>query len=158
MSDVVFTPTGDKTMATTILSASSKGSLERIRLSALQRYYLRRAHPASLFIDGAALTWIVYYFWNHLWVEALLVLVISRIIANIISFRANVDELAQTGLGKMALLHLQPVNLTVQLIGVVGLFYGLWTHEVKVILAGLSIIFLGHLIGWHRVDRRFDLG
>jgi hypothetical protein len=144
-------------MATTVIQASGMGVLERPRLSALQRYYVRRSHPASLFIEAAGLGWVVYFFWNHLWAEALLVLVFSRLIANVVSFRANIDALVQTGVGQIALLHIQPINWFVQLVGVVALFYGIWTHEAKMILAGLSVLFLGHLIGWHRVDRHFEL-
>lgn len=144
-------------MATTVIQASAAGVLDRPRLSVIQRYYLRRAHPASLFVEAAGISWIVYYFWNHLWVEALLVLLFSRVIANIVAFRSNPDDLAQSVLGRIVLLHTQPVNMFVQLVGLVGFFYGVWTHEVKVLLAGISIVMLGHIVGWHRVDRRFEL-
>ena len=144
-------------MATTVIQTSTAGVLERPRLSTLERYYLRRSHPASLFIEAAGLVWVVYYFWNHLWMEALLVLIFSRLIANVVSFRASTEALYQTGLGRIALLHLQPVNWSIQLIGIISTFYGIWTHEGKMILAGLSVVFLGHLIGWHRVDRHFEL-
>ena len=144
-------------MATTVIQSGATAVLERPRLTVLQRYYLRRAHPASLFIETAGLVWVVYFFWNHLWVEALLTLVISRLIANVVSFRASTEALMQTALGRIALLHVQPTNWFIQLLGVIGVFYGVWTHEAKVILAGLSVVFLGHLIGWHRVDRHFEL-
>lgn len=144
-------------MATTVIQASSAGVLDRPHLTALDRYFLRRAHPTSLFVEAAGISWVVHFFWNHLWVEALLVFLFTRIIANIVAFRSNPEALAQSGLGRIALLHAQPVNMLVQLVGGFGFFYGLWTHEVKVILGGISIVMLGHLIGWHRVDRHFEL-
>ncbi len=144
-------------MATTVIQTSVAGVLDRPRLSLVQSYFVRRSHPASLFVEAAGASWIIYFFWNHLWVESLLVLLFSRVIANFIAFRANPEVLAQSSVGRIALLHAQPINMLIQLVGLVGFFYGLWTHEVKVILMGISIVMLGHLVGWHRVDRHFEL-
>lgn len=143
-------------MATTIIQTSGTvGTVPRI--TGFQRYILRRSHPTSLFIEAAGLLWVVFFLWNHLIVEALLVLVFSRLIANVIAFRSNTDAIAQTVLGRIALLHLQPVNMLVQIVGTLATLYGVWMHEGRIILAGLTAILLGHLIGWARVDRRLEL-
>ena len=146
-------------MATTIMQASGMTSsvVERSKITGFQRYILRRSHPASIFIEAIGYIWVIFYLWNQLVVEAILALLFSRLIANIIAFRADTDALAQTSLGRIAMLHLQPFNMLVQLLGVVGLAYGLWSHETRAILAGVSIMLLGHLVGWARVDNRFEL-
>lgn len=57
---------------------------------------------------------------------ALAVVVWSGILGGLSTAKTNERTLAQTLLGKIMLLHLHPVNLTVQLAGFVVLFYGIW--------------------------------
>lgn len=146
-------------MATTIIQTSgmTSSASERVKMTGLQRYILRRSHPTSIFIEAVGYIWVAFYLWNHLAVEAILALLFSRLIANVVAFRADTDALAQTSVGRIALLHLQPLNMLVQLAGLVGIVYGLWGRETRTILAGLSIMLLGHLVGWAGVDKRFKL-
>jgi hypothetical protein len=127
------------------------------RLGGLERYVLRRAHPVSIFIDTVGLIWFIYYLWMNLWQEAVAVLIFARLCANAATVRAHSDRLSQTILGKIALLHLHPVNLFLQIVGTAVAIDGVWTHRSMVILAALSLILLGHLQGWPQVDRRFEL-
>jgi len=69
----------------------------------------------------------------------------------------NYAAVATSWLGRVALLHLHPINVTLQSIGAVALIYGLWSHEAQTILAGGSLIFLGHCWGWRDVDERLEL-
>jgi hypothetical protein len=69
-----------------------------------------------------------------------------------------VRVLAQTVLGRLGLLHLEGSNLILQVAGLVVLLYGLWSHEVRMLLAGISVILLGHTQGWSRVDPRLGSG
>jgi hypothetical protein len=38
------------------------------------------------------------------------------------------------------------------MVGFALLLYGLWMHSTIDIMAATSIIFLGHMWGWHRVN------
>jgi hypothetical protein len=65
--------------------------------------------------------------------------------------KANTEALAETVLGKMALLHLQPVNLLVQLTGTVFTVIGLLARDGLTIMAGITLIYAGHFYGWSKV-------
>lgn len=71
-------------------------------------------------------------------------------------WNADPEKMAETTLGKIALLHLHPFNLITQSIGLVPLVYGIWIHSVETILAGLSLVLLGHIVGWSKVDSKFS--
>ncbi len=49
-------------------------------------------------------------------------------------------------------LHLHPVNLLVQVLGGCLLIYAVWMHSAVYIMAASSIILIGHLWGWHKVN------
>ncbi len=146
-------------MSTTVIKSTaviSGSTFSRTGLSAFERYVVRRAHPSGIFIETAGLMWAVYFLFSHLWVEALMTAILTRLIATAATYRANPDALAETALGKIALLHLHPVNAVVQLAGIAGLAYGVWAHETRVVLAGVTVLLLGHLAGWGQVDKRFE--
>ena len=65
--------------------------------------------------------------------------------------KINYAELAQTTWGKIALLHLHPLNLLVQTTGVVFLVAGLLQQDTLTIMAGVTLIYIGHFYGWSRV-------
>ncbi len=48
-------------------------------------------------------------------------------------------------LGRIGLLHLNPMNLIIRSIGSVFLFYGIWERSIEHSLIGLSVILLGQL-------------
>lgn len=146
-------------MATTVIQTTGTmgAVIDRTRLTKFQRYILRRSHPVSLYIETVGYIWAAFYLWNHLILEALLAVVFSRLIANVVAYRANTDALYNTTIGRIALLHIHPVNMTLQALGIVTFGFGLWNHETRVLLAGISLVLLGHLVGWVRVDRRFEL-
>jgi len=93
-------------------------------------------------------------FWNHLWVEALLTYLAARFLGALAVSRTDVGVLGQTLLARLALLHLHGSNLLVQTAGLLVVLYGLWMHETRLILTGVSLILLGHVQGWGRVDSR----
>jgi hypothetical protein len=146
-------------MATTlVIEKDLRSQAPSAHLNAFERYIVRRAHPASLFVEVVGLTWFVYFFAQHLWREAILSVIIARILGQIVVKDANTNDLAQTTIGKIALLHLDPVNMTVQLAGFVWWALGVWQGDLRQILAGMSLIFLGHLRGWGGVMKNFKLG
>lgn len=118
----------------------------------LQRTILRRFHPRSIFIDSVGFIWFTYFLWNHEWQAAIGVVVIAKIAAYLSAVNIDISLFSKTLLGKIALLHLHPLNLIIQLMGAIVFIYGLWDHLTEAILGGVSLILLGHLFGWSRID------
>jgi hypothetical protein len=148
---------GDCCMATTLVRGGaviSSGVPAVRELSLIERYVVRSSHPVSLYFQAIGLIWFVFFFWNHLWVEAILSYVICRFIGALAVSRTDTKSLGKVLLGRLALLHLHGSNFIVQLAGTVVLLYGIWLHETRVVLAGISLVLLGHVQGWDRVDSR----
>lgn len=124
------------------------------KLNLIESLAVRRSHPRSLFINSVGALWMVYFLVQQDWVMALSVLVFFRALAYVSVWKCDPQLLAQTTLGKIALLHLHPVNLVVQVAGVIPFVYGLWQRNTELILGGFSVVLLGHSFGWSRVDRR----
>ena len=138
-------------MATTTSSKDTLQPASPLKMSAYRRYLLLRSHPLAIFWDVATGIWIVYLLWLHTWELSLLILVIERGFCWVLLQGVDAEALAKTILGKLALLHLEPFNLIVQILGVILLGWGIWMHEVIPILAGISIVLMGHTMGWGRV-------
>ena len=130
--------------------------LSESHLSWFKRYFIKRFHPRSIFVDVAASIWFTYFFWYHDWKSAIAVIVIARILGVLLTMKVDSEAFAETYLGKLALLHLNVANMVTQLLGVVVALYGLWQHSAEYILAGVSVIFLGHIFGWGKVDPRYS--
>ena len=120
----------------------------------LETYALRKYHPRAIFIDVVSFIWFTYFFWQHNWQFAVSALFFGRILSHISVLEISEVKMSQTVLGKLALLHLNPINASTQLIGIFLLFYGLWTHSVLFIMSGVSVVLLGHMFGWGKVDSR----
>ncbi len=125
------------------------------RFPKLQRYVLYQFHPRSLFIDSVGLIWFVYWLWHHDWVLALCTLVAARLIAYLSVANINLNLFAETILGRIARLHLNPFNFVNQVIGSVVLLISIWQHSIEGILIGFSIILIGHICGWTSVHKKF---
>jgi hypothetical protein len=124
-------------------------------MEALKRHVLRKAHPTKIFIDTAAWMWAVYFLWANQWLPAFLIILTASTASYVLVRRTNPERMATSTLGRIALLHLHPANLVVQIASLVPLLYGIWTHSGIYILAGLTLLFLGHVWGWDKVDERF---
>ncbi len=112
---------------------------------------LWRAHPTRIFVDSAAILWVVYFIWQQLWLPAVAITLLASATSYFLIRKTSLEALASTTLGRLALLHLHPVNLTLQTLSVPPLLYGLWNHSTGFILAGLSLLLLGHASGWSKV-------
>ncbi|MBY0314862.1 MAG: hypothetical protein K2Q26_05050 [Bdellovibrionales bacterium] len=123
--------------------------------SALQKYVLLRFHPRSIFIDSIGQLWFIYYLWDHNLMSALAALTACRLVSLLSVIDIDTNLFARTTLGKVALLHLHPYNLILQLIGTLVLIYGVWQNSAEILLIGISWILFGHVWGWGDVDRRF---
>lgn len=141
-------------MATNVMQTGQTQVILGHDFSWYQRYVLRRSHPRSIFIDTVGLIWFTYYFWNHDWKAALGTVVIARVVALASVININTDLFAESILGKIGLLHLNPFNLVIQVIGLIALLFGIWDHSTEVILGGLSVVLLGHVFGWSKVDAK----
>lgn len=143
------------------MSVQVSGTFIQIRetsgLSTIQKFILMKFHPTKIFIDATAGIWSVYFLWLQKWELAVGTIIVSGIISNYCVRKMDFDKMAETTLGKLALLHLHPVNLTVQILGAIPLIAGLWLHDVQYILIGSSAILLGHTFGWAKVKSGFSL-
>lgn len=125
--------------------------------SFMEKCMIKRFHPISIFIQTIGFAWLVYYLWLNNWKMALASLLITTGISFLVIQNVNIQMLSETVLGRLALLHLNLVNLLVQMIGTVLFLYGTWMHSTQQMLCGFSIILLGHLCGWSKFDSRFSL-
>lgn len=125
------------------------------KLTGGQRYMLRRFHPRKIILDSIATIWAVYFMWHHDWVSALGAIVLSAILGSAVAWRMDYEALARTIWGRLAILHLHPANIAIQSVGLIALFYGVWTHDTIWILAGSSLVLLGHWFGWSSLSEAF---
>lgn len=125
--------------------------------SALEAWALRRTHPVSIIFDLIGFVWFSYFIWTNDWQYAVATIIFSRLFAAGISWDTDVFSISQTTLGRLALLHLHPVNITIHSLGFAILIYGIWTHGAMAMLFGFSGIMLGHCFGWKKVHSSFAL-
>jgi len=118
----------------------------------LEKAIIRRGHPKHIILGIVGFLWAVYFVWRHDWAWALGVVLASVILGRVVTAGTREEGLAQTVLGKIMLLHLHPMNLTVQVAGFGILLYGVWLHAVMQVLVGASLVLLGHMWGWHKVN------
>ena len=123
--------------------------------NSFQNYSLRHSHPRALFIDSVGMIWSIYYLWQNDWALALGCVLLGRLMAYLAVMDINPENMSQTAIGKIALLHLNPLNMLTQIAGLILLTYGLWEHSAIFTLCGVSVVLLGHLAGWSRVEPRF---
>ena len=135
-------------MATTVVRVGSTVSPDvksAEALDGIERYVIRHSHPISIYFEIVGLIWLVFFLWSHLWTEAVAVYLAARIVGLLAVYGADVRSLVQTVLGKIALLHLHGINFFVQRFGSAVALYGVWLHDVRMILTGVSLVFLGHI-------------
>jgi hypothetical protein len=124
------------------------------RFSWVQRNTILKFHPKSIFINVVGMIWFTYFLWLHDWKSAVSMLIVTKALARLTVMNIDVEDLSETLLGKIALLHLQPMNLVLQTFGVLVYLAGVWMHSTQILLIGISGIFLGHIAGWGKVDER----
>ncbi len=121
-------------------------------MTMMERHMLRHAHPRHMIIAVISMIWSTYFFWHHELALALWTVAGGIVLARLATFGMREEEIAQTLLGKILLLHLHPVNIVLQAGGYVLLMYGVWLHDAVMMMAGMSFILLGHMVGWHKVS------
>lgn len=116
-----------------------------------EKMMVLRFHPRSVFIDAAAMPWIIYFLWLHEWPLSLAVGLMAVAVRTAATSNIQAEKYAHTFLGRMALLHLYPTNAAIQIAGIVLGVVGLWQHSTIAILGAVSLLFLGHLEGWDEI-------
>lgn len=124
---------------------------EATHLNLLQKYVILRSHPRRIFLDSVALMWEVYFLWNQNWKAALGIFLVMNTVGLLLARKINYEAMANTTLGRIAILHTQPMNFLLQITGAAFIVYGLLLREALTIMAGVSLVFLGHFYGWSRV-------
>lgn len=147
-------------LAVAMLSEKQMGNTmtteNRAPLTRIQKYALRKVHPRKLMIDSAGLLWMTYFLWNQTMLEAILVMLVFSTVSLLLVRKVDPHLMAETFLGRIALLHLHPGNLSIQLIGFGILVYGIWTHSIRALLLGVSVILVGHSFGWEKVSSHLN--
>jgi hypothetical protein len=118
----------------------------------MERMVIRRGHPKHIIVGIVGFLWFVYFLWQHDWKWALSTAVLSAVVGRLATSGTKDETLAPTLLGRIMLLHLHPMNFSVQVAGFALLFYGIWFHSTVYIMVATSIVLLGHMWGWHRVN------
>jgi hypothetical protein len=118
----------------------------------LQKFMLSRGHPRQIILHMVGGIWTVYFLWQHEWMWALGCFAVSELISETLSTQTGAETLAQTTLGKLMLLHANPMNFLIQSLGGVLLVYCLWMHSLTGIMIATSLILLGHFVGWSKVN------
>jgi hypothetical protein len=122
------------------------------KMTTLERIFIRRGHPRWLILGMVGAVWAFYFLWVHNWESALVAIFVSGILGTLLTGRMSEERLAQTTLGKIMLLHLHPVNLSLQIAGFALLVYSVWIHSPMYIMVAISAILIGHMWGWSKVS------
>ena len=123
----------------------------------LTTYFLMRFHPRKIVFDSVGAIWSGYFLWNQNWHYALAAYLIMGILGLYFTRNIDSDLMAQTTIGRIGLLHAHPINFSLNMIGLIFLIYGMWMHEERSILIGVSTIILGHFFGWTQVNSKLKV-
>lgn len=138
-------------------SIFEEGSIKEYGPSIVDRYFLMRFHPRKIVLDVVGAIWATYFLWNQNWQAALLIMLGMESLGLLFTRKIDPELMSQTTLGKIGLLHKHPINLALNLIGLIPLLYGLWMHAGLIILIGLSVIIMGHFFGWSEVNSKLRM-
>ncbi len=128
-----------------------KSSVSAHTVSFWERWALRQAHPVAIIFRSIGMLWAFYYLWQNDLPMVLATMLISQVIAQLSTLHLNYESLGQSLWGRIALLHLHPINVMTQLIGVMLGAVGFWWHDTTAILTAVYLILLGNAYGWRQV-------
>ncbi len=118
-----------------------------------ERIIIRNGHPRRIIIGVISFIWTLYFLWLHNVAGAAIALIVGVPLSRLFARRMSEQQLAQTTFGKILLLHLHPANAFVQAMGFAVLLCSVWIHSGLSIALGISMILLGHMWGWHKVNQ-----
>jgi len=125
------------------------------QFSLLERYALMRFHPRKIILDVIGVIWATYFLYVGIWQGAVVTIFIFVVLGLFMVRNANLKGLSETIWGRLAIMHVHPINVAIKIIAVIILIVGIWRHSVEHILIGISLIFLGHFFGWSKVHPVF---
>ncbi|HZH03299.1 MAG TPA: hypothetical protein VEY30_05910 [Myxococcaceae bacterium] len=105
-----------------------------------ERIMLQHAHPAKLTLDCIGIALAAYWLWLHRLPPALVSLFGLSILGNVVVWKADVERLSGTRLGRWMLGQAHPFNLVTRTVGAVIVAYGLWAHSALYLLGGVLVI------------------
>jgi hypothetical protein len=129
-----------------------KNEVNERRFTNVERYFLMHSHPRTIVLDLVAMIWATYFLWEGNWPVAVSAIFLLRGLGLYVTRNIDPERMASTTLGRLGLLHLEPVNVALNAIGSIPLVYGIWAHSVEYILGGVSVVILGHFFGWSKVN------
>lgn len=118
-----------------------------------ERIILRNGHPRRIIVGVIILIWTLYFLWFHNWVGAAIALILGAPLSRLAARGMHEEQLAQTTFGKILILHLHPANVILQAIGFGVLLCSVPIHSGRFIALSISMILLGHMWGWHKVNQ-----
>lgn len=124
---------------------------DKYQFSLLERYALMRFHPRKIIFDVIGVIWGTYFLYLGMWQPAVVVLLIFVVFGFFLVRNTNLKEFSETTWGKIAILHVRPLNVAIKVLAVIILVNGIYRHSVEHVLIGISLIFLGHFFGWSKV-------
>lgn len=142
-------------MQTQVSQTSVKKSLIEQISRSVRIYTLKRFHPRGLIMDFVGAMWAIYFLWNQDWMSAVAAFIIASVISSWFTADVDTEKMAKSTLGKIALLHLDPVNVIVQICGLAFLIAATWNHDSYHAMVGVTFIVVGHMFGWSKVSGSF---
>jgi hypothetical protein len=121
-------------------------------MTLLERAAVRHGHPRHIIVAYLSFAWLIYFLWVHNWLAGSIAVCAGIILGRILTLNVQEEVLGGTTLGKIMLLHLHPLNLSLQLAGLATLVYGVWFHSGMWIMLAMTVIMIGHMWGWHKVN------
>jgi hypothetical protein len=118
-----------------------------------ERIIIRNGHPHRIIVGVITFIWTLYFLWFHNLAGSALALIVGGPLSRFAARGMREEQLAQTTFGKILLLHLYPANVILQAVGFAVLLCSVWIHSALNIVLGVSMILLGHMWGWHKVNQ-----
>ncbi len=123
--------------------------------SLMEKFLVRRFHPRKIILDLIGFVWAVYFLWLKQWQSSLLCVLTFSLLGLYFTRNVNLEEMGDTTLGKLGLLHTHPMNFALNILGLFPLAVGIWRHFPEYIIIGFSIVLLGHFFGWSKFNRNY---
>lgn len=133
-----------------------KSNKNEVNFNFIQKYKLKKSHPIGIIFDAITAMWVTYCVWNYPWPWAIMIFTLGKIISFFAVIDVDVHEMSETYLGKVGLINIHPTNFSLQALGALISYFGLWLHSAEYFFAGLSILLIGHMIGWTKVNSRYS--
>lgn len=110
-----------------------------------QRIMLQHAYLPKLVLDCVGVTLGAYFLWHQDLFISLIIIFGCSLLGNVIAWKQDLHQLSKTSLGKWMLAQATTFNLIVRSVGAVVAAYGLYTHQLIAVFAGVALIIFARL-------------